>query len=194
MATPADMDDGAALARSAFPDRRPIGPEMHKPGKSPDLQTSEHPLRGFAAGLLGLCGAYQIGLGVYFIALRPPLLPEDLRYFGVGRETVRAVLPRLEPWLHLVFTVLGGQMAALGVLVVAAAFRLRDRQATNRGELVLSGMAGALSVGLMSSVNFALGSDFRWLLILPAGIWALGFLLALRTQPRASSTEDKHAR
>ena len=173
-----------------------IGPEMRNLRKSLDLQTSRHGIRGFVAGLIGLCGAYQIGLGTYFIALRPPLLPEDLRYFGVGRETLREVLPRLEPWLHLVFTVLGGQMAAIGALVVAATLRLGSREASDERELVLLGIAGALSVGLMSAVNFALGSDFRWLLILPAGIWALGLALAVRSHPGASggpSTEDKHA-
>lgn len=99
--------------------------------------------------------------------------------------------------MHLVFTVLGGQMAAVGALVVAAALRLASRDVSAGRELVLLGMAGALSVGLMSAVNFALGSNFRWLLILPAGIWILGLLLALRSRPGASeaaSRKDKHAR
>ncbi len=159
-----------------------IGPEMQTSEKSLDRQASRHGLRRLAAGLIGLCGAYQIGLGIYFIALRPPLLPEDL--------------PRLEPWLHLVFTVLGGQMAAVGALVVAAAHRLASREASDGRELVPVGMAGALSVGLMSAANFALGSDFRWLLILPAAIWALGLILAVRSRPGAARAqmEDKHAR
>jgi len=169
---------------------------MQNRGKLHDLQTGKLGLRGLAASLIGLCGTYQIGLGTYFIALRPPLLPEDLRYFGVGRETLRAVLPALEPWLHLVFTVLGGQMAAVGALVVAIALRLA-RGASTGPELILLGIAGALSVGLMSAVNLALGSDFRWLLILPTGLWALGLVLAARSHigaARVPSTEDKHAR
>ena len=169
---------------------------MQSRGKSLDLQIPRRGLRAFAAGLIGLCGAYQVGLGIYFIALRPPLLPEDLRFFGVGREALRMVLPRLEPWLHLVFTVLGGQMAAVGALVFAASIRLAFRGVSAGRELVPLGIAGALSVGLMSAMNFALGSDFRWLLLVPVGVLALGLILALSGHSGvsgAASTDDKHA-
>jgi hypothetical protein len=135
-------------------------------------------------------------LGIYFIALRPPLLPEDLHFVGVGPEALHASLPGLGPWLHLVFAVLGGQMAAVGALVVFAAIRLSRRQAGEGRDLVVLGVVGALSVGLMSAVNFALGSDSRWLLILPAGIWISGLVLAVLSHPgvaRVGSMEDKHA-
>lgn len=155
--------------------------------------TSRRGLRGCAAASIGLCGAYQVGLGTYFIALRPPVLAEDLRFFGVGHDTLRAALPRLEPWLHLVFTVLGGQMAAVGVLVIGASVRLGHRNAS-RSELALLAVAGVLSVGTMAAVNFALGSDFRWLLILPAGLWLLGLVLALGGPPGPAWAEDRHAR
>lgn len=115
-----------------------------------------------------MCGVYQVALGIYFIAYRPSFLREDLRFFGGARETLGAALPRLETWLHLVFTVLGGQMAAVGMLVIAAALSLAYRRATGRGEFVLLAAAGALSVGLMAAVNFVLKSDFRWLLAVPS--------------------------
>jgi len=79
---------------------------------------------------------------------RPPVLAEDLRFFGVGHDALRAAQPRLEPWLHLVFTVLGGQMAAVGVLVIGASVRLGHRKAS-RSELALLAVAGTLSVGTM---------------------------------------------
>jgi hypothetical protein len=41
-------------------------------------------------------------------------------------------------------------------------------------------VTGALSVGLMSAVNFALGSDFRWLLAVPAAVWLAAVLLYVR--------------
>jgi hypothetical protein len=41
-------------------------------------------------------------------------------------------------------------------------------------------LVGALTVGLMSAVNFALHSDFRWLLILPPIVWAAATLLHAR--------------
>ncbi len=39
------------------------------------------------------------------------------------------------------------------------------------------GISGALTVVLMSATNFALLSDFRWLLLLPALVWLAGLVL-----------------
>jgi hypothetical protein len=121
--------------------------------------------------------------------VRPPLLPEDLRFLGSGREALKAIAPRLEPWLHWVFTVLGGQMAAVGALTLAAAIRLFRRKVEHGRELLPLGVAGALSVGLMSAVNVALASDSRWLLILPAGFWGLGLVLAVLSLSGAATAE-----
>ena len=140
---------------------------------APQLRT-----RRAAAGLFGACAAYQLGLGAYFGVVRPPLLPEDLRFLGATASRLTEVLPRLEGWLGLVFAVVGGQMAALGVLVAGVAVRLAQGKAMARYELLLLGLAGLMSVAGMSAVNFALGSDFRWLLILPVLAWALGLALA----------------
>lgn len=61
--------------------------------------------------LLLACGVWLIGLGVYFIFLRPALLAdEDLRYTGLEVEVINASAPRLMAWLHKVFTVMGGFM------------------------------------------------------------------------------------
>jgi len=38
-------------------------------------------------------------------------------------------------------------------------------------------MSGALTVALMSTVNFELHSNFRWLLLVPALVWIAGFVL-----------------
>lgn len=100
--------------------------------------------------------------------------------------------PRLEPWLHLVFIVLGGQMAAIGALAAAVALRLRSRVLMDWRELVLLAVAGALSVGTMSAVNFALGSDFRGLLVLPIVVWTVAVILAGRDTRRASKGPPEH--
>ena len=134
--------------------------------------------RGAAAGLIGACAAYQLVVGAYFVAFRPPLLPEDLRFLGATAERFVVLLPRLERWLDLVFAVLGGQMAALGVLLAGFAARLARSRAMDGHELVLLGLAGVLSVASMSAANFALGSDFRWLLVLPVLAWSIGVGLA----------------
>ena len=134
--------------------------------------------RRAAAGLIGACGAYQLVLGAYFVALRPPLLPGDLRFLGTTTARLVVDLPRLERWLDLVFVVLGGQMVALGMLLAAFAVRLAQRTTVGRRELVLLGLAGVLAVALMSAVNFALGSNFRWLFIFPVRVWSMGVALA----------------
>ncbi|MEJ5992355.1 hypothetical protein WG902_20305 [Ramlibacter sp. PS3R-8] len=124
------------------------------------------------------CGVWLVGLGMYFIFLRPPLLPEDPRFMGATLEQIRASLPGLAGWLDLVFTVMGGFMAASGVLTLALAMhlgRLRQRPA-----LVAMILAGATSVGTMSAVNFVLHSDFRWLLLVPAVLWLMALALMVR--------------
>ena len=151
-------------------------------------------LRRAAATAIALCSTYQLMLGFYFIALRPPLLPEDQFFMHLTARDLDS-LPQLAQWLDLVFTVLGGQMAALGAATAATAFRLYRTPLDSR-ELCLLAAAGVMSVGVMSGVNFALHSDFRWLLVLPALIWvvaiALGVLCLLedRTRPATAATSD----
>ena len=139
-------------------------------------------MQRLSTGLFVVCGIWMIGLGVYFIALRPALLPEDLRYFDRTLAEVRAFAPGLLRWLGHVFTVMGGFMAAVGVLTVfVASTAPRSTAAT-----VALALAGLLSVILMSAVNFAIASDFRWLLLAPALLWATAAgLLALTLRPRA---------
>jgi hypothetical protein len=127
--------------------------------------------------MLTACGVWLIALGLYFIAARPPLLPEDPRFMGTTLEQLRIAVPGLEAWLRKVFTVMGGFMAGAGVLTVfvaTVAMPLR-LQATPWA----LGMAGALTVALMSATNFALQSDFRWLLLLPALLWLVGLVVYL---------------
>ena len=41
------------------------------------------------------CGVWLLGLGGYFVFIRPPLLPEDLRLLGMSAVQVEALLPHL---------------------------------------------------------------------------------------------------
>ncbi len=54
-----------------------------------------------AAGALA-----TIGMGVFFLALRPALFPEDIRFMGASADVLAASAPRLEQWLGHVFAVL----------------------------------------------------------------------------------------
>ena len=118
------------------------------------------------------CGSWLIGLGGYFMFARPPLLPEDLRYLGSSAVQVEALLPHLASWLRNVFTVMGGFIAGCGVLIIFVSARAVTQCLQGTG--IALGFAGLLTVAIMSWTNFALDSDFKWLLLAPAVAWLLG--------------------
>ncbi len=131
--------------------------------------------RGLAEWLIVAYGVWLIGLGLYFILLRPPLLPEDTRFLGSSLPQLQAALPSLEGWLHRVFVVMGGFIAGTGVLTVFVAWVALP--AGIRGTSWVIALTGALTVALMSVTNFALESDFRWVLLVPALVWLTGLIL-----------------
>jgi len=131
--------------------------------------------RPISTWMLVACGVWLVGLGLYFIFIRPPLLPEDPHFMGTTLVQIRAAVPGLERWLERVFTVMGGFIAGAGVLTVfVAAVAMPARLKGTSWAIALS---GALTVALMSATNFVIHSDFRWLLLIPALIW-LGALVA----------------
>ena len=137
-----------------------------------------------SAILLALSGVTLIGAGLYFLLLRPPLLPEDLRYMGLEPTHVAGVSPRLEAWLAHVFRVMGGYVLATGVLAItlaATSFRLHERGA-GLGALI----GGAASIGLMAITNFTIGSDFKWTLLGMAAPWAASLVAFALETGRAS--------
>lgn len=74
-----------------------------------------------SSGLLAGSGILLIGVGMYFLFLRPALLPEDIRFMSLTPTELQAVGPRLEAWLTHVFRVMGGYIFASGILAVALA-------------------------------------------------------------------------
>ena len=124
--------------------------------------------------MLIACGLWLVGLGLYFAVLRPPLLPEDPRFIGMTHSEIRIAVPGLESWLKKIFTVMGGFMAGAGVLTVFVATTAMP--ARLKGTSWAMALAGVLTVGLMSATNFALDSDFRWLLLVPALAWLAGLV------------------
>ena len=137
-----------------------------------------NPIRLTSTWMILACGVWLIALGLYFIVLRPPLLPEDPRFMGTTLEQLRLAVPGLESWLQKVFAVMGGFMAGAGVLTVwVATVAMPTRLQGTSWALALS---GALTVVLMSATNFALQSDFRWLLLVPAVVWIAGVVLFIK--------------
>lgn len=127
------------------------------------------------ADLLAFCGTAVVGIGIFFIALRPPLLPEDRRYMSASQESLDAVLPGLSRWLQKVFWVMGGYMVATGILTIHLALTgVRDG---STAAIATGAAAGAASVGLMALVNLLLRSDFRLPLLGLASMWTAALLL-----------------
>ena len=131
--------------------------------------------RRLSSWLIAACGVWLIGLGLYFIAVRPPLLPEDTRFMGATAAQIQAAVPGLDGWLKRVFAVMGGFMAGAGVLTVFVAVVVMPLRVKGTSWAVV--LTGLLTVALMSGVNFALRSDFRWLLLVPAVSWLAGLVL-----------------
>ena len=125
--------------------------------------------------LLAAAGLTLIIAGLYFLLVRPSLLPEDVRFMNL----VAAVRPRLEAWLAHVFRVMGGYVLATGVLAVSLA--LTAFRAHHRVAAIGAVIGGGASIGLMVVVNFAIASDFRWVLLAMALLWASS-LIAYRVE------------
>ena len=151
------------------------------------MQQNSPPLR-LSGKLFAVCGFWLVALGFYFLFLRPALLPEDTRFMGASIELLRATAPGLERWLGHVFDVMGGFMVATGAMTMLVAFR----HPAGRGwrTLTVMAFAGTFSVALMSATNFALHSDFRWLLLVPALMWLAGLLCSLWEGARKPTVEE----
>ena len=125
--------------------------------------------------VLILAGVTLIGVGLYFILLRPPLLPEDVRYMALPAAQLDILRPRLELWLTHVFRVMGGYILATGVLAVTLAATVFRAHQT--GAAIGALIGGAASIGWMAVVNFMIGSDFKWVLFGMALLWACSLVL-----------------
>jgi hypothetical protein len=124
---------------------------------------------------LAVAGILLVGTGLYFIVLRPPLLPEDTRFMGVTAAQLDPIKPQLQAWLTHVFRVLGGYILATGVLTVTLAATSFRQHSVTAGLGALIG--GAASIGWMAAVNFMIGSDFKWILLAMTLVWAFGLAL-----------------
>ena len=56
-------------------------------------------LKPYSAIVLALVGVILSGMGLYFIFIRAPLLPEDLRYMGSTLQNVNDNISGLSSWL-----------------------------------------------------------------------------------------------
>jgi hypothetical protein len=125
--------------------------------------------------LLAGSGFLLIGVGIYFVFLRPSLLPEDIRFMNLTPAELQSVGGRLGSWLVHVFRVMGGYIAATGVLAIAlAATSFREHHPFAAAGAMIG---GAASIGWMATVNFMIDSDFKWVLLGMALAWAFSLVV-----------------
>ena len=132
-------------------------------------------LKPYSASVLALGGLLLIAMGIYFVLLRPPLLPEDLRYMGSTLQNEKENIPGLLNWLPKVFWVMGGYIFTTGLLIIFIALTsFRNRL---RGAFSIVALAAISSIGLMTVVNFMIGSDFKWVLLIFILSWIIALIL-----------------
>lgn len=134
-------------------------------------------MASLSAWVLTFCGIVLVGIGGFFIARRPALLPEDDRFIGLTTEEISGAVPGLANWLRHVFWVLGGYIATTGVFVLYVANT--DLRSGSGGAIAVLAVAGMSSIGWMTVVNFLLRSDFKWALLALDLVWAVGLVLAV---------------
>ena len=131
--------------------------------------------RPYAAAVLALGGSLLMFLGLYFVFVRPALLPEDARFIGRSMAQLQSEVPRLLLWTRRVFLVLGGFMFASGVLTCYLAFT--SFRARARGSASVVALSGLMSIGAMAAVNVVIDSDFKWLLLAFVVPWVVALAL-----------------
>ena len=134
-------------------------------------------LKPYSAFFLLLGGFLLAGMGIYFIFLRPPLLPEDSKYIGLSLSAIQNNIPDLSAWLQKVFWVMGCYILTTGLLtmyVAQTSFRTRTQ-----GAFIIIAIAGLSSIGSMTIINFMLQSDFKWVLLAFTLPWFIGLILYL---------------
>ena len=132
-------------------------------------------LKPYSASFLTLGGLLLAAMGIYFVFLRPSLLPEDLRYMDTSLLVVQNNISNLSDWLKKVFWVMGGYIFTTGLITVYVSqttFRMRSN-----GSFTIVAIAGITSIGFMVAVNFIIGSDFRWVLLALSLPWIISLIL-----------------
>jgi hypothetical protein len=115
-------------------------------------------------------GILTLGTAIYFLALRPPLLPEDIRHTGVEPELLP---PAFLDWLAIVFTTWGGFIAGFGALLIGiGAFILTGR---DRWLYWMTALGILVAFGRFLISNIILSSDFLWFI---SGLFLVAFAAA----------------
>ena len=81
----------------------------------------------------------------------------------------------LQMWLRKVFWVMGSYIFTTGLLTIFMAFT--SFQTRTRGTFGIVLLSGISSIGAMTVVNFIIGSDFKWILLIFTLPWVIALIL-----------------
>ena len=107
--------------------------------------------------LLLVLGLLTMGTAVFFLVLRPALLPEDIRHTGIDPGTLP---PAFLEWLGTVFRAWGGFIAGFGVLLLGIGGFLLSGRA--RCLYWATAIGAVVALGRFLFSNILLDSDFLW--------------------------------
>lgn len=119
-------------------------------------------------GLLGVVGVLTVGLGLYFLFVRPAMLPEDLRFTGVKPEQLPA---KMSEWLTIVFRTWGGFMVGLGVVLMGVAAYFVSARKAILCWMVAAGLV--IAFGRFFVSNVALRSEYLVFIAILFGLAAV---------------------
>ncbi len=131
-------------------------------------------LKPYSSSLLAFGGLLLVAMGIYFVFIRPALLPEDLLYMKTTSSIIQENIPQLSGWLQKIFWVMGSYIFTTGLLTIFIArtsFRSR-----NHGAFSVVAISGISSIGAMTIVNFMIASDFKWTLFAFTIPWLIALI------------------
>ena len=132
-------------------------------------------LKPYSSSILALGGFLLLAMGIYFVLLRPALLPEDILYMKTTSSIIQENTPQLSVWLQKIFWVMGSYIFTSGLLTIFSArtsFQIRTR-----GAFSIVAISGISSIGAMTIVNFMIASDFKWTLFAFTIPWLIALIL-----------------
>ena len=132
-------------------------------------------LKPYSASILAVGGFLLVAMGIYFVLLRPALLPEDLVYMKTNSSIVHKNFPQLTVWLQKVFWVMGGYIFTTGLLTVFIALTAFRKRLSGAFSIVI--LTGISSIGSMTVVNFVIDSAFKWVLLSFTLPWIIALIL-----------------
>ena len=134
-------------------------------------------------GMLTLVlGALTLCTGLYFVLLRPAMLPEDVRFVGTSAT---AISPGMERWLRIVFRTWSAFVAGFGLTLGGFGGTLY----TGRRTWLRAGVAVGTTLAFAQFVasNFMLRSDFLWFV---ASLGLLALVVSGRVVAESQPLDD----